>query len=111
VNITVVTPVGIVTHRSSTDAFLVRVAGASALAFALPETGVEAIRVDITDTRGRVIWTRLAQLRSGGRESGWDGMVSTGKKAPAGIYHVRVTFLNGGMKPVGKLEKSLAYSP
>lgn len=74
-----------------------------AYAFRLPENlaGItERMTLRILDVSGKTVWSRSVSPAEAGREIAWNGMTSTGARASAGIYFVRVFTVTAA----GKLE-------
>jgi hypothetical protein len=69
--------------------------GAVVCAFETFDAG--AVRVAIVDAAGRLVRTEMLAGSAPGRRTWmWDGMDSSGRLAPAGVYRVRVTGASGG---------------
>jgi hypothetical protein len=81
--------------------FVMRVSGSSRpYTFAIAPAAVtttEALTMSISGLDGRTIWIRTVNpARDGVREVSWNGHLTNGGQAPAGMYTVRVTAVSGG---------------
>jgi endo-1,4-beta-xylanase len=68
--------------------------------FVLPEAAAkrtDALTMMLLDVTGRVVWKKTVRPAMGeAREIAWDGRMSSGAAAPAGVYLVRVRTAEGG---------------
>ncbi len=62
--------------------------GSATLRFSLPAAG--AVRAEVLDLGGRRLWARAERLAAGAHAWTWDGTTSSGDRAGAGLYFVRL---------------------
>ena len=62
--------------------------GAVTLRYTLPAAGVA--RLEIADLAGRIVWREQGSRAAGAHLARWDGLRTSGSRAPAGLYFVRL---------------------
>ena len=101
-------PLGVRRRMAGTPAdFRFRASGTGVL-FTLPESA-DALRLSISDVRGRLIWSREAAPGKAGREMAWDGRGWDGGSARRGLYVVRLAPAKPGSAPLAA--RKLPFSP
>jgi len=60
----------------------------------------DRLRMTIVDVSGKQVWSRALTPRDAGRTVSWNGLTTTGARAGAGVYFVRVF----AVTPAGKME-------
>lgn len=71
----------------------------------------ESLTLSISDIWGRTVWSKTVDpSRDGQRELAWNGKLSNGRRAAAGMYILQAKAVSGG-KPVNALERMVSLKP
>jgi hypothetical protein len=65
------------------------------------------LKLSLIDIHGRTVWTQTARTEVGVNRIAWNGLSSSGRPVPSGIYTVRMALVDAQGKAVAELNRSL----